>query len=220
MPPPQGIFVCWLKVNFSEVFVAWIHLKALRVFVESVLRSVLTTWMIFSHVLSTLPKRMACGVSKASHEGISCQVWITCELSGSAAADGQQALKETQRRAGLTVHAPGPHCYCQQDRCKRTNSPSVLLLLHTSSQPRSKSTTKTKQKAGRQRYPGRMLTLHLSINLWDRTVSANDLLTSCCQPYFTVFIIKEELQWLQKASRHSHTLNSALNWVADLIAHT
>lgn len=35
----QGIFVRWLKVNFSEVFVAWIHLKALRVFVESVLRS-------------------------------------------------------------------------------------------------------------------------------------------------------------------------------------
>ncbi|XP_070699037.1 V-type proton ATPase subunit C 1-B [Pempheris klunzingeri] len=33
-----GIFVRWLKVNFSEVFVTWIHLKALRVFVESVLR--------------------------------------------------------------------------------------------------------------------------------------------------------------------------------------
>ncbi|KAM4625914.1 V-type proton ATPase subunit C 1-B [Polymixia lowei] len=33
-----GIFVRWLKVNFSEVFVAWTHLKALRVFVESVLR--------------------------------------------------------------------------------------------------------------------------------------------------------------------------------------
>ncbi|XP_054470458.1 V-type proton ATPase subunit C 1-B-like [Anoplopoma fimbria] len=33
-----GIFVRWLKVNFSEVFVAWIHLKALRIFVESVLR--------------------------------------------------------------------------------------------------------------------------------------------------------------------------------------
>ncbi|XP_015914927.1 V-type proton ATPase subunit C [Parasteatoda tepidariorum] len=28
----------WLKVNFSECFVAWIHVKALRVFVESVLR--------------------------------------------------------------------------------------------------------------------------------------------------------------------------------------
>ncbi|XP_075304743.1 V-type proton ATPase subunit C 1-A [Odontesthes bonariensis] len=33
-----GIFVRWLKVNFSQVFIAWIHLKALRVFVESVLR--------------------------------------------------------------------------------------------------------------------------------------------------------------------------------------
>ncbi|XP_030638261.1 V-type proton ATPase subunit C 1-A [Chanos chanos] len=33
-----GTFVRWLKVNFSEVFVAWIHIKALRVYVESVLR--------------------------------------------------------------------------------------------------------------------------------------------------------------------------------------
>ncbi|KAK9959275.1 hypothetical protein ABG768_009409 [Culter alburnus] len=31
-------FVCWLKVNFSEIFVAWIHVKVLRTFVESVLR--------------------------------------------------------------------------------------------------------------------------------------------------------------------------------------
>lgn len=28
----------WLKVNFSQAFISWIHLKALRVFVESVLR--------------------------------------------------------------------------------------------------------------------------------------------------------------------------------------
>jgi len=28
----------WLKVNFSEAFSAWLHIKALRVFVESVLR--------------------------------------------------------------------------------------------------------------------------------------------------------------------------------------
>ncbi|CAL9686183.1 unnamed protein product [Knipowitschia caucasica] len=34
----RGIFVCWLKVNFRQLFVSWIHLKALRVFVESVLR--------------------------------------------------------------------------------------------------------------------------------------------------------------------------------------
>ncbi|XP_054652899.1 V-type proton ATPase subunit C 1-B [Dunckerocampus dactyliophorus] len=33
-----GMFVPWLKVNYNQVFIAWIHLKALRVFVESVLR--------------------------------------------------------------------------------------------------------------------------------------------------------------------------------------
>ncbi|XP_074659871.1 V-type proton ATPase subunit C 1-A-like [Tubulanus polymorphus] len=33
-----GPLVRWLKVNFSEAFTAWIHVKALRVFVESVLR--------------------------------------------------------------------------------------------------------------------------------------------------------------------------------------
>lgn len=27
-----------MKVNFSETFIAWIHVKALRLFVESVLR--------------------------------------------------------------------------------------------------------------------------------------------------------------------------------------
>uniref|UniRef100_A0A668A5T0 V-type proton ATPase subunit C n=1 Tax=Myripristis murdjan TaxID=586833 RepID=A0A668A5T0_9TELE len=34
----RGPLVRWLKVNFSEAFIAWIHIKALRVFVESVLR--------------------------------------------------------------------------------------------------------------------------------------------------------------------------------------
>uniref|UniRef100_A0A3Q2H1N7 V-type proton ATPase subunit C n=1 Tax=Equus caballus TaxID=9796 RepID=A0A3Q2H1N7_HORSE len=33
-----GPLLRWLKVNFSETFIAWIHIKALRVFVESVLR--------------------------------------------------------------------------------------------------------------------------------------------------------------------------------------
>lgn len=33
-----GPLVRWLKVNFSECFCAWIHVNALRVFVESVLR--------------------------------------------------------------------------------------------------------------------------------------------------------------------------------------
>ncbi|XP_077009303.1 V-type proton ATPase subunit C 2 isoform X3 [Tamandua tetradactyla] len=34
----KGPLLRWLKVNFSEAFIAWIHIKALRVFVESVLR--------------------------------------------------------------------------------------------------------------------------------------------------------------------------------------
>ncbi|KAG9494596.1 hypothetical protein GDO78_002106 [Eleutherodactylus coqui] len=33
-----GPLLRWLKVNFSEAFIAWVHTKALRVFVESVLR--------------------------------------------------------------------------------------------------------------------------------------------------------------------------------------
>uniref|UniRef100_A0A8D0LER0 V-type proton ATPase subunit C n=1 Tax=Sus scrofa TaxID=9823 RepID=A0A8D0LER0_PIG len=33
-----GPLLRWLKVNFSEAFIAWIHIKGLRVFVESVLR--------------------------------------------------------------------------------------------------------------------------------------------------------------------------------------
>ncbi|XP_075413218.1 V-type proton ATPase subunit C 2 isoform X3 [Tenrec ecaudatus] len=33
-----GPLLRWLKVNFSEAFIAWVHVKALRVFVESVLR--------------------------------------------------------------------------------------------------------------------------------------------------------------------------------------
>jgi len=33
-----GPLIRWLKVNFSECFIAWIHVKALRVFIESVLR--------------------------------------------------------------------------------------------------------------------------------------------------------------------------------------
>ena len=36
----QGPLMNWLKVNFSQAFSAWIHLKALRVFTESVLRYV------------------------------------------------------------------------------------------------------------------------------------------------------------------------------------
>ena len=33
-----GTLVRWLKTNFSESFIAWIHIKALRIHVDSVLR--------------------------------------------------------------------------------------------------------------------------------------------------------------------------------------
>lgn len=36
----------WLKVNFGEAFIAWVHVKALRVFVESVLRYLLPTGLV------------------------------------------------------------------------------------------------------------------------------------------------------------------------------
>ena len=36
----------WLKVNFSQVFSAWLHLKALRVFSESILRYVNQLYII------------------------------------------------------------------------------------------------------------------------------------------------------------------------------
>lgn len=44
----------WLKVNFSECFCAWIHVKALRVFVESVLRYLLVNEELQSQYLSVL----------------------------------------------------------------------------------------------------------------------------------------------------------------------
>lgn len=39
-----GPLVKWLRINFGEMFSAWTHVKALRIFVESVLRFVLTTF--------------------------------------------------------------------------------------------------------------------------------------------------------------------------------
>lgn len=48
LPSLQGPLLRWLKVNFSEAFIAWIHIKALRVFVESVLR-----WV-------EMPTRLSC----------------------------------------------------------------------------------------------------------------------------------------------------------------
>lgn len=39
----KKLLIRWCKTNFSEAFVAWVHLKAIRIFVESVLRYGLPT---------------------------------------------------------------------------------------------------------------------------------------------------------------------------------
>ena len=45
----------WLKINFGEVFSAWMHVKVLRVFVESVLRLILT---LFHHLIKLLKSNL------------------------------------------------------------------------------------------------------------------------------------------------------------------
>lgn len=67
----------WLKLSFSQAFVAWIHLKALRVFVESVLRSDVLTLVLFSQHYWVNRLIMLCPA----------QVRVTCRLSGFSAAD-------------------------------------------------------------------------------------------------------------------------------------
>ncbi|XP_073905274.1 V-type proton ATPase subunit C 2 isoform X2 [Castor canadensis] len=49
----EGPLLRWLKVNFSEAFIAWIHIKALRVFVESVLRHLWRS-RVYSSVTRTI----------------------------------------------------------------------------------------------------------------------------------------------------------------------
>lgn len=47
------MLVRWIKTNFSEAFVAWVHIKALRTFVESVLRFGLPVNFVSFAVLPT-----------------------------------------------------------------------------------------------------------------------------------------------------------------------
>lgn len=121
--PPQGVFVRWLKLNFSEVFVTWIHVKALRVFVESALR------------LATLPHFSSPTLCACEHRGrLSGQVRIAAQLSGPPAADGRQAFKEAGGAAVPAFHAPGPHGGRLQDGCKKPNqSGKVFDIVHVGS---------------------------------------------------------------------------------------
>jgi len=57
--------VRWCKTNFSEAFIAWVHLKAIRVFVESVLRYGLPTNF---QAMLLLPNKKSTKLRKALHE--------------------------------------------------------------------------------------------------------------------------------------------------------
>ena len=62
---PQGPLMNWLKVNFSQVFASWLHLKALRVFAESVLRLAFVSFPFyfieaFSNSFCTFSIRFVC----------------------------------------------------------------------------------------------------------------------------------------------------------------
>ncbi len=50
----QGPLMNWLKVNFSQTFSAWVHLKALRVFTESVLRYSMHTTINYYYYYTVL----------------------------------------------------------------------------------------------------------------------------------------------------------------------
>lgn len=102
---PQKVYVHWLKINFSQLCVAWIHLKALRVFVESALRSglrkALKLVQRYYHSLVFFVR-------------ILLQVWITGEVSSPPAPNRQEAIQEAGGRARFPVRASGPHCHDQQ----------------------------------------------------------------------------------------------------------
>lgn len=46
----QGPLVRWLRVNFGESFIAYIHVKALRLYVESVLRLLFQSLSCFNQI--------------------------------------------------------------------------------------------------------------------------------------------------------------------------
>ncbi|XP_033321128.1 V-type proton ATPase subunit Vha44 isoform X2 [Megalopta genalis] len=87
-----GPLVRWLKVNFSECFCAWIHVKALRVFVESVLRYGLP--VNFQAILLHPHKKCARRLRDVLNQ-------LYAHLDSSATASAAQGNQETMEIAGL-----------------------------------------------------------------------------------------------------------------------
>ncbi|XP_078035495.1 V-type proton ATPase subunit Vha44 isoform X1 [Augochlora pura] len=87
-----GPLVRWLKVNFSECFCAWIHVKALRVFVESVLRYGLP--VNFQAILLHPHKKCARRLRDVLNQ-------LYAHLDSSATSSAAQGNQETMEIAGL-----------------------------------------------------------------------------------------------------------------------
>lgn len=95
----QGPLVRWLKVNFSEAFIAWIHIKALRVFVESVLRS-------RSHTV-TADELLLQLVKGFWILRVFFQIRAAGELPGHAPAAKQEDHEEAEGGAQRALQTPG-----------------------------------------------------------------------------------------------------------------
>jgi V-type H+-transporting ATPase subunit C len=68
--------VRWLKINFGEIFIAYIHIKALRAFVESVLRYFLKLYI-------------------NANFGLFIFLWSPCQFSSSYHGTSQRCFQET-----------------------------------------------------------------------------------------------------------------------------
>lgn len=109
----QGPLVRWLKVNFSEAFIAWIHIKALRVFVESVLRCSLQITQPFPATMQKLiPSQLFEGLLFAL-----LQIWAASELPGHAPATKQEDHEEAEGGAERPLQTSGQqrssHYWCK-----------------------------------------------------------------------------------------------------------
>ncbi|XP_045303689.1 V-type proton ATPase subunit C 2 isoform X17 [Leopardus geoffroyi] len=95
-----GPLLRWLKVNFSEAFIAWIHIKALRVFVESVLRS---------ESRKTEAEHICWGTQT---------VRTSSEFPGGAPPASQEVLHQTFKRGSeLCLQTSGSSSGCKRVGC-------------------------------------------------------------------------------------------------------
>jgi hypothetical protein len=96
--------VRWLKVNFGEAFIAWIHVKALRVFVESVLRLVyccdknVATAVELCSILNFIP-----GFFALANFDVLYQVRLASQLPGNVTVSPEENAEKASRNPAAAV---------------------------------------------------------------------------------------------------------------------